>query len=64
MKQPTIAIAKEIAKKHNANGVLILCFDDKNFLSASFGITKAECRKYGKLLEDIADLIESGELSV
>ncbi len=64
MKQPTINTARKITEEHKARGTIILCFDDKRFLAASHGATKSECKSMGKLLDAIADQIESGELVV
>jgi hypothetical protein len=64
MKQPTINIVKGIAKDHNAKGVILICFDEISITSASYGVTKEECRPMGRLLENIIDKIEAGELEV
>ena len=64
MSEPTINDAKELAYLHRKTGVAVLHFGGGKFGFASYGMTRAQCRAMGALMDQIADMIETGEIVV
>lgn len=60
----TINEAKAIAQKHKAQGVVILSFDmiEGKYAGVSYGVTKAECKVMGTLLDNVATQLSEGKL--
>ena len=55
---------RPIVEKHKARGGIVLLFGDERHACASYGITKADCRKMRDLLDNIVDGLEDGSLPV
>lgn len=64
MRTPSIRDAWKLCKDIGARGVIVLAFDDGGFAGASYGDTKAECSVYGRVLDAIADEVQSGRIQV
>jgi hypothetical protein len=62
--RPTIADAKVLATRCRARGVLILTVGRGAFATASYGMRKQECAALKDVSEQIARLIESGDLVI
>lgn len=64
MSEPTIDEAKELAYRHRKKGVVIIAFGDGRFSTASFGMNRALCGAMKRFSEQVAEAIESGDITV
>lgn len=66
MKRPTIKDAQRTCQALGARGVIILAFnadDGGRVAGVSYGVTMPVCRDMGKVLDQIVDRLESGDIS-
>lgn len=59
LKQKAVGHARCLARQYGARGVVVLVFDQDRVAGASYGETKAECKKLGKVLDGIVDELQS-----
>ena len=64
MSKPTISEAKALAKKHDQPGIVILWFNEDTYGFSSYGANRSLCQKYGKVADQIANRIESGDIEL
>lgn len=64
MKPPQIHDAKKLAYDYRARAVIVLAFGSGQFAGASYGMTRADCREYGKILDEICDELAEGIIEV
>ena len=64
MKPPQISDAKKLAYDYRARAVIVLAFGNGQYAGASYGMTRADCRDYGKVLDDICEEISEGLIEV
>lgn len=62
MTKATITEVRRVVEAHGALQGIVLLFDDRRFVSASYGTTKALCVRVGKTLDAIADGIRDGRI--
>jgi hypothetical protein len=58
LKQKAVGHARWLARQYGARGVVVLVFDGERVAGASYGETKAECKKLGKVLDGIVDELQ------
>lgn len=58
LKQKAVGHARWIARQYGARGVVVLVFDGERVAGASYGETKAECKKLGQVLDGIVDELQ------
>ncbi len=58
LKQKAVGHARWLARQYEARGVVVLVFDGERVAGASYGETKAECRKLGQVLDGIVDELQ------
>ena len=57
--------AKAIAIRRHAAGVIVFAFDlDGGYGAASYGENRAQCQRFGKVLDAIAEHLDSGSIAV
>jgi hypothetical protein len=62
MRRPTITEVRRVVEAHGARQGLVLLCDGKKVAGASYGSTKAECGRMGKLLDALVDGVAAGRL--
>lgn len=62
MRPPRITVPAQVARAHDARGAIVIVFDHNGFASASWGATRAECTSLGRLLDQLAEGLQSGTL--
>lgn len=55
LKQKAVGHARWLARQYGARGVVVLVFDEDHVAGASYGETKAECKRLGHVLDGIVD---------
>lgn len=58
LKQKAVGHARWLTRQYGARGVVVLVFDGEQVAGASYGETKAECKKLGKVLDGIVDELQ------
>ena len=58
LKQKAVGHARWLARQYGARGVVVLVFDQDRVAGASYGETKAECKKLGQVLDGIVDELQ------
>lgn len=64
VKRIAISDAKSIAEKAGADAVIVLAFGDGKYSATSYGRTKAICKEFGVVVDQIADEIERGTIQI
>ena len=64
MTQPTVADASALCRKLGARGVIVLAFDEEQFASGSYGMTRVECRDMAALSDAIFSDIRANNYPV
>ncbi len=59
---PTIEDAKLIAKARGLGVCIVIGISPEGISGASYGISRALCQEGGRVLDQIMDKIESGEI--
>ncbi len=62
MSNPSVETAKNIAKRHGKDMVIVLYFTDERYGYASYGKNPRLCDRVRIVADHIADLIEKGHL--
>lgn len=61
LKQKAVGHARWLARQYGARGVVVLVFDGDHVAGASYGETRAECKRLGHVLDGIVDeLLSAG----
>ena len=60
MSKPTIKEARELSKRHNLNGCIIIWFDEDQFGAICYGRDRARCGDAAYVADDIVDALERG----
>lgn len=64
MSEPTIVDAKALASKYRKRAVLIIGLGGASFGSSSYGMTREDCRRAARLLDQIGDRISTGDIDL
>lgn len=64
MSEPTIADAKALAVKYRKRAVIILGLGSASYAAASYGMTRDDCRRAGRLVDQVGERLGRGDIDL